>query len=167
MKNHILGEWTSSLIITQKAGAYETYNPQNIPGVADNVQWKDSYSTNLRVSKRLRWKQGYMDLIVDVQNLLNHQFLSYAGFADYYDYIDYLESLRFPWEDGKEKGNDRIGEYRDWSIPYQPYEPDDWENPTPSDKNILDSKAYIDMPNIRAVSFLDPRDIYFGISVHF
>ena len=43
------------------------YNPQNIPGVADNVQWKDSYSTNLRVSKRLRWKQGYMDLIVDVQ----------------------------------------------------------------------------------------------------
>ena len=167
MKNHILGEWTSSLIITQKAGAYETYNPQNIPGVADNVQWKDSYSTNLRVSKRLRWKQGYMDLIVDVQNLFNHQFLSYAGFADYYDYIDYLESLRFPWEDGKEKGNDRIGEYRDWSIPYQPYEPDDWENPTPSDKNILDSKAYIDMPNIRAVSFLDPRDIYFGISVHF
>ena len=46
------------------------------------------------------------------KNLFNHQFLSYAGFADYYDYIDYLESLRFPWEDGKEKGNDRRDVWR-------------------------------------------------------
>jgi len=167
MKTHLLGEWTSSFIFNYKTGSYETYNPQNIPGVSDNVQWEDSYNTNLRVSKRLRWRQGYVDFILDVRNLFNNQFLSYAGFADYYDYIDYLESLRFSWEDGKEKGNDRIGKYRDWSIPYQPYEPDDWENPTPEDKKILDSKAYIDMPNIRAVSFLNPRDIYFGISIHF
>ncbi len=35
------------------------------------------------------------------------------------------------------------------------------------EQEILDSKAYIDMPNIRSVSFLNPRDIYFGISVYF
>ena len=80
---------------------------------------------------------------------------------------DYLESLRFPWEEGKEKGNDRIGEYRDWSVNYQSYDPVDWENPSSAEKEILNTKAYIDMPNIRAVSFLDPRDIFFGITVHF
>ena len=70
-------------------------------------------------------------------------------------------------EEGKEKGNDRIGEYRDWSVNYQSYDPVDWENPSSAEKEILNTKAYIDMPNIRAVSFLDPRDIFFGITVHF
>ena len=108
-----------------------------------------------------------IDLFLDINNLFNNKFLSYAGFSNYYDYIDYLESLRFPWEEGKEKGNDRIGEYRDWSVNYQSYDPVDWENPTSAEKEILHTKAYIDMPNIRAVSFLDPRDMIFGITVHF
>jgi len=78
-----------------------------------------------------------------------------------------LESLRFSWEDKKEKGSDRIGVYRAWDVEYQPYEPENWQNPTAAEQEILDSKAYIDMPNIQAVSFLNPRDIYFGISVYF
>ena len=58
------------------------------------------------------------------------------------------------------------GEY-EWSVNYQSYDPVDWENPTSAEKEILKTRAYIDMPNIRAVSFLDPRDMIFGITVHF
>ena len=83
------------------------------------------------------------------------------------DSVDYLESLRFSWEEGKERGNDRIGDYRDWSTEYEPYNPKDWENPTDADTKILEHKAYIDMPNIRSTSFLDPRDVFFGVNVHF
>ncbi len=34
-------------------------------------------------------------------------------------------------------------------------------------KNVLDPKAYIDMPNISSLTYLNPRDITFGIKVNF
>jgi outer membrane receptor protein involved in Fe transport len=165
--NAIMGDWISSFIFNYKAGAFETYNPQGLPGISDNVQWKDTYSTDARIKKSLRLKNVKIDLILDIKNVFNNKFLSYAGFSNYYDYIDYLESLRFPWEEGKEKGSDRVGDFRDLSTTYASYDPEDWENLTDTEKEILKTKAYIDMPNIKAISFLDPRDIYFGVTVHF
>jgi len=53
------------------------------------------------------------------------------------------------------------------STTYASYDPEDWEKLTDTEKEILKTKAYIDMPNIKAISFLDPRDIYFGVTVHF
>jgi len=32
---------------------------------------------------------------------------------------------------------------------------------------ILEDKAYIDMPNLSYFTFLNPRDIYFGINITF
>ncbi len=162
-----LGNWNSSFIFNYKAGAFETYNPQGLPGLSDNVQWKSTYSADARVIKRFDFNNVKLDLFLDINNLFNNKFLSYAGFSDYYDYVDYLESLRFSWEEGKERGNDRIGDYRDWSTEYEPYNPKDWENPTDADTKILERKAYIDMPNIRSTSFLNPRDVFFGVNVHF
>ena len=163
----VFGNWASSFIFKYNSGGFETYNPQNLPGVSNNIQWKGNYTTDARFSKKIQLQETTVEFLLDVKNLFNNKFISYAGFADYYDYIDYLESLRFSWEEGKEHGIDRIGEYRTWDIEYQPYEPEDWQNPTAEEQEILDSKAYIDMPNIRSVSFLNPRDIYFGISVYF
>ena len=97
------GNWNSSFIFNYKAGAFETYNPQGLPGVSDNVQWKSTYSTDARVIKRFDFNNVKLDLFLDINNLFNNKFLSYAGFSDYYDYVDYLESLRFPWEEGKER----------------------------------------------------------------
>ena len=165
--NSLLGNWTSSLIFNYKAGAFETYNPQGLPGVSDNVQWRDTYSTDARIIKRFSFDNIKLDLFLDINNLFNNKFLSYAGFSDYYDYVDYLESLRFPWEKGKENGSDRIGDYREWSTEYEPYNPIDWENPTDAETKILEKKSYIDMPNIKSVSFLNPRDIFFGVNVYF
>jgi hypothetical protein len=187
---NILADWT--------AGSYTTFNPTGIPGVVDNVQWKDRYNTDMRLTKTFNTGKYQVQFFVDITNLLNTKFLSYAGFSDYYDYLDYMESLHFSWEDGIEHGNDRIGEYRDWDVEYVPmqtvsdlsvvenpetrvlyydqaadnymqYVNDSWveRNKSWVKKEVLNKKAYIDMPNLRYFTFLNPRDIKIGIRVNF
>ena len=45
---------------------------------------------------------------------------------------------------------------------------DSWEHVSKARiDQVLDDKAYIDMPNQDSFNFLDPRQIYFGIRVSF
>lgn len=164
-----IGYWNFNIIGTYKTGNYATYNPNEIPGVSDNVQWKDRYNIDLRVGKSVHTNLHSMEIFVDVSNALNTKFLSYAGFSDYYDYQDYLESLNFSWEEGVEKGSDRIGEYRDWDIPYDPLEPNPDNDPEIEARNAerKKNKSYIDMPNFKAFTFLDPRKITVGVRINF
>lgn len=166
-KQRPLGDWHLTLIEKYKTGSYATYNPDNIPGVLDNVQWKDQYFTDLRLSKSVRVNNAHMKIFLDVSNLLNTRYLNWAGFSDNYDYIDYVESLHFDWEDGSQKGNDRLGEYRKPGVDYQPFNPVDPDHLTTAEQKILDDRAYIDMPDIKSITFLNPRDITFGISFEF
>ncbi len=173
-------DWRLNILASWRTGSYETYNPYNIPGVVDNVQWKDTYNIDLRFGKNFKLHNRMtVQLYVDVSNVLNTKFLSYAGFASGGDYQNYLASLNFPFETGEFKGNDRIGEYRDWNVKYDPLEPL-VDNPD-NDPGIAQTnaeikkrnahrratKSYIDMPNLRAFTFLNPRDITFGIKVDF
>ncbi|MDZ7374340.1 MAG: TonB-dependent receptor, partial [candidate division KSB1 bacterium] len=94
-------------------------------------------------------------------------------------------------------GNDRPGDYRKEGVEYQPMEPVrdmsdvsklnprviyyDWsrknyyhysngewvEVPKAKLQKLLDDKAYIDMPNQTHFTFLNPRAVFFGISVDF
>ncbi|MDW7678958.1 MAG: TonB-dependent receptor [bacterium] len=165
--HNFLGNWNLNLLAFWKTGRYETFNPHNIPGLVDNVQWKDYYNFDLRLSKSVSINRYNFQFYIDVTNVFNLKHLSYAGFSDYYDYIDYLESLRFSWEEGTQHGNDRIGDYRKPGVAYEPYDPDD---PTKSEadlKRILETKAYIDMPNLTYFTFLNPRDIRFGLKISF
>lgn len=165
--HHYLGNWNLNILANWKTGAYETYNPKSIPGVVDNVQWKDRYNVDLRLTKSVKIARFDFQFYMDMTNVLNTKLLSYAGFSDYYDYLDYLESLHFSWEEGAEHGDDRIGEYRESDVAYEPYDPDD---PTKSEadlQRILDTKAYIDMPNLEYFQFLNPRDIKLGVKVSF
>lgn len=135
-----LAEW--------RAGRYETYNPNQIPGIVDNVQWQDYYNVDLRFSKVINFAGLDIQCYLDVTNALNLKYMvaglmdykNYAGFSDVYDYEDYLASLHFSWEKGEQKGNDRVGEYK---------------------------KDYIDMPNLKNLLFLNPRSIKFGIKMSF
>ena len=109
-----------------------------------------------------------------------------------------MKSLHFDWEKGVQKGDDRIGEYRDWDVEYVPMRSveslDDVSKPDGRtlyfdqandrymmfvdgawvirenswvQKEVLDTKAYIDMPNKRSMTFLNPRTIEFGIKITF
>ncbi len=136
----ILAEW--------RAGRYETYNPNQIPGIVDNVQWKDYYNVDLRFSKVVNFAGLDIQCYLDITNALNVKYMTaglmdyknYAGFSDVYDYEDYMSSLHFSWEEREQKGNDRVGEYK---------------------------KDYIDMPNLKNLLFLNPRSIKFGIKMSF
>lgn len=156
-----------SSIYTYETGAYATYNPSRKPGIIDNVRWKDQWFLDIRVAKSFTVNKSKMRVFVDISNVTNNKYLTAAGFSDNHDYINYVESLRFSWEDGYEKGNDRLGEYRDYDTPYKPFKPVDPANLTREEQDILDTKAYIDMPNLRSVTFLNPRDIVFGITMEF
>ena len=164
-----LGGWMLNILGTYNTGTYATYNPNSIPGVVDNIQWKDRYNVNLKFSKTIEIKSARADIFIDVSNALNSKFLSSAGFSDYYDYLDYIESLNFSWEEDAEKGTDRVGEYRDWDVEYDPLEHNPDNDPEIRARNDKRKqiKSYIDMPNIKAFTFLDPVKITFGFTLAF
>jgi outer membrane receptor protein involved in Fe transport len=161
--------WSLNILGSWQAGSYATYNPNSIPGIVDNVQWRDNYNVDVRLMKTLPLYGLEVQLYMDIQNVFNFKFLNFAGFADSYDYQDYLASLCFPWLDGDRKGNDRLGDYRPDDVAYDPLEPNPNNDPAISARNQVrkDKKSYIDMPNITSVTFLNPRNWLFGVRVSF
>ena len=80
-----------------------------------------------------------------------------------------MESLNFDWEEGDENGNDRIGEYRPNRVAYDPLESNPLNDTEIATRNKIrkDTKSYIDNPNLTYFTFLNPRDIKFGIKITF
>ncbi|HMA61890.1 MAG TPA: TonB-dependent receptor [bacterium] len=199
-KFYPLAGWNLNLLASWRAGAFSTYNPNNIlgPGVINNVQWADDYNVDMRLAKTINTEKFDFRVFLNISNVFNIKQLSYAGFAGSRDYDNYMQSLHLDWEDGIQKGDDRIGKYRDWDVKYVPmrsidnvanvsspdsrvlyydqseeqykmYSDGNWENKTKDwvNSNVLDNNAYIDMPNIRSLTFLNPRYIEFGIKIMF
>lgn len=168
----LFNEWSMSVLAYWRAGSYYTYNPYNKPGLLYNTRWRDYHNVDLRLNKTFKLKTFGLDydiqFFMDVHNLFNVKYLSWAGFSDRYDREDYLRSLNFSWEDGVEHGNDKIGDYRPAGVAYDPLEPNPDNDPQISARNKKrkDKKSYIDMPNIKAFTFLNPRDIIFGIKLN-
>jgi outer membrane receptor protein involved in Fe transport len=169
MGTTLLGGWSLNILADWRAGSYATYNPNSIPGVIDNVQWVDWYNIDLRLTKFVRvWEMDFQ-LYLDIQNVLNTRHLSSSGFADNYDYQDYLTSLCFDWEEGDQKGNDRLGDYRPSGVAYDPLEPNLINDPAITARNNerKDKKSYINMPNVTSATFLNPRNFMVGARISF
>ena len=168
LSSQIIGDWNLNLKSSWKAGSFFTYTGTKEIDIVDNVQWKDYFGADIRLSKTFSISTKYdFVFFADVSNVFNFKKLSYTGFSNYYDYQDYLASLHFDYEEGKEHGNDRVGEYRKEGIDYQPFDPIDPDNLTAEEQQILDDKAYIDMPNIKSLTYLYPRNITVGIKINF
>lgn len=192
------GGWNVNILGGWEAGAFSTYNPMRRIGVVNNVQWKDTYNINVRFSKYAKLRNYNVQFFVDVSNFLNSRFLSSAGFSSNFDNIAYLESLHFSWEEGIEKGSDRLGEFREEGVEFVPmliiqsldevldpsqrplyydvstdkymqYTDTGWIERDMGwvEKEVLDTKAYIDMPNFTYFTFLNPRQISFGLKINF
>ncbi|HOT95623.1 MAG TPA: TonB-dependent receptor [bacterium] len=166
---HPLESFNISLLGDWRAGSYVTYNPNNIPGVIDNVRWKDQFNLDLRLAKSIRIARLESQVYLDFTNVLNLKYLNYASFADNYDYVDYLESLNFSWEKGDEKGSDKIGDLRPEGTKYEALELNPYNDPAISARNKVrkENKSYIDNPNVDSLWWLNPRDITFGIRINF
>ena len=197
----ILADWRISLIGNWQQGAKYTWTGGGaLPGVINNVSFRDYWNGNLRFTKNITIGGRRAQLFVDIFNVFNARRLSFNGFIDGNDQLSYLRSLHLPESDDYQTnipGNDKIGAYRSNDVAYQPMlripsrdnitEPSErviyWEfesrqylsyqdgNWVSADQQVVDQalkdKAYIDMPNQSFLTFLDPRDIFWGIRLSF
>lgn len=118
-----LGDWRLNLVGGWNNGFYFTWTGGGaIPGILNNVQWKDTYTMDLRFSKAFHISdKAQIELIMDVSNLFNFKNMSSRyGFVDGNDYNDYMKSLHLPSNIGDElegayiniPGEDKPGDYR-------------------------------------------------------
>ncbi len=144
----LLGDWRASLLGEWRSGQKFTWTGGGgqAPELQDNVQWRDYWNWNLRVTKNVDSKLGDLQLFVDIDNLMNRRHLwNEIGFSDYdRDNDRYMWSLHLPEDvfdgmaavDGslpfKDKtgmpyiwvpGNDRPGDFRKPGVEFQPIEP--------------------------------------------
>lgn len=121
-----LGDWRLDVLARWNAGFYFTWvGGGSFPGVSNNIQWKDQYGFDIRLSKNFRLlDQVNLTMFMDVSNVFNIKQLSTYGFVDGTDYNNYLKSLHLPESFnqyyGQIPGNDRPGDYRDAGVDYQP-----------------------------------------------
>ncbi len=166
-----MADWNLNILADWKTGRYYTYNPNNTPGVIDDTQWKDWYNIDLRLAKHFRISNIVeLQFYVDFANVFNFKHLDDdAGFSDNYDWDSYLESLNFSWETGEQHGDDKIGDYRPTGVDYDPLELNPNNDPDITARNNArkKDKSYIDMPNIKSFTFLNPRKITFGLRINF
>jgi len=186
---YLLGDWRLNIVGNWKAGQYFTWTggPGALDGVKNNVQWTDYYNVDLRVSKKFKFGPANIEFFVDISNALNIKRMSgpdYA-FVESNDYYAYMQSLHlskdvfsaFPKDAngdpktgysntgvagqyifGDDKPGDyRKGEYHQWDETASEAQKDEWRK----------NKSYIDMPNQEYLTFLNPRDIFWGLKLSF
>jgi hypothetical protein len=121
-----LADWRLNVLASWSAGNYFTYvGGGSFPGVSYNIQWRDSYGMDIRLSKSFQlFDRINLMLFMDANNILNIKQLTTYGFVDGTDYDRYMKSLHLP-EDfnkyyGQIPGDDRPGDYRRPGVAYQP-----------------------------------------------
>lgn len=168
---NILGDFRFSFVVSWYSGRYDTWTGGgNIPGIEYNVQWRDYWNVDLRISKTINFMGVNLQLFADISNLFNYKYMNPAGygFVDANDYNAYMKSLHLPAEIGDPlgygniPGNDRPGDYR--TGPYIPWDPNASDD---QKKEWEKNKSYIDMPNQEYFTFLNPRDVFWGLKLSF
>jgi len=169
---YLLGDWRFSFIGQWTSGYYLTWvGGGSIPGITNNVQWNEYWNLDLRVSKSFNIMGVNLQLFADISNLFNYKYMTQYGFVDANDYLAYMKSLHLPEDVYDSKfgytnslqgryiaGDDRPGDYRNGA-----YIPWDDDAPESQKEEWRKNKSYIDMPNQEFFTFLNPRDIYWGL----
>jgi outer membrane receptor protein involved in Fe transport len=217
----LLGGW--------RAGQHYTWvgpGGGTIPGLQNNVQVKDFWSLDLRISKNFSTTLGQAQFFFDVNNILNLKYMYYlpgnpygGPFEGDRDYEDYMTSLQLPESTFPKdivtspqyiniSGKDRPGDRRKDGVAFVPIEKVASEANLPANgfpagatflepgrrvlfyvqatkrymefsggtwrqadqgfvDQVLNDKAYIDMPNETYRTFLNPRSVLFGMRISF
>lgn len=168
----LLEDLRLNLLATWRSGVYFSWTgPGGVaPSFDNNIQWKDSYSFDVRISKSFDIGPLNLEFFADMYNVFNLQQMDYkAGFSDLNDYDAYMKSLHLP-ESYRQfannytfiAGNDKPGDFR--TGPYIPWD----DNASDAQKAEWNkNKSYIDMPNLGYSAFLNPRSIFWGIKINY
>ena len=150
------GGWNLNLFWWWKAGRYETWDPL-YKGFKDNIQWKSEYYSDMRLEKRTSISSVIFSIFVDIFNVFDLRYISSRGFGVGNDYRNYMNSLQLKMY------NDL--EYYFEGLPSNNYDGNKW-NDEPGDRKSED-KPYINMPDRKFMTYLNPRRFEFGIRIDF
>jgi hypothetical protein len=123
-----LADWNLSLKGAGTAGSWFTWNPNLIPGIEYNVQWKNYYNIDIKLAKAFPLGKFRLNMFVDIFNVLNFKDFSGVSFYNSFDYNYYMKSLHMPENVADElgygniPGDDRPGDVRKEGVDYQPME---------------------------------------------
>jgi outer membrane receptor protein involved in Fe transport len=101
---YVLGDWHMNLISFWREGSWFTYNPNSVPGIEYNVQYKNNYNVDLKIAKSFFLGNLRVKLYADIYNAFNIKSFSGYGFEDGYDYNYYMQSLHMSDEIAGELG---------------------------------------------------------------
>ncbi|MDZ7261542.1 MAG: TonB-dependent receptor, partial [candidate division KSB1 bacterium] len=173
-----------NVIFNWRDGEKFTWNPLGIPGVMDNIKWRSYKRIDMRFTRRLPKIVGieaelYLDIynVFNIKNMTRPINLSYNTLPDgsigslrgtgnslawtnsggqYWwssEFLNYMNSLNLKENpDGSISGPDRPGDY-----------PENW----PNESTKGGKRSYIKMPGFTPYTFLEARDIWFGIRFNF
>ncbi len=129
------GDWRLNVLAEYRAGQVFTWTGGgSIPGLSQNVQWKDYYMVGIRLAKNINVGNfARTQVFMDVDNIFNLKYLyRYAGFTEgARDWENYMQSLHLAEEAFADldkppylyiPGSDRPGEYRKAGVDFQPVE---------------------------------------------
>ncbi len=149
-----LADWHVNLLGSWSAGEWFTWaGGGQIPGVQDNVQWKDYLDFDLRISRDINLLGVDLNVFADIYNIFNYKYMSpYYGFYNGLDFNAYMMSLHLPASIAGDATNQKLGYVNTPG------------NDRPGDYQTS-SKPYINMPNLWQMAFLNPRTVYYGIKL--
>ncbi|HEY9166546.1 MAG TPA: TonB-dependent receptor [Candidatus Kryptonia bacterium] len=149
----VLADWHINLLGNWSAGPWFTWSGgETIPGIQNNVEWKDYLDFDLRITRGFHFYGVDMELFADIYNIFNYKYMSYDdGFGpNALDYKAYMESLHLPSSVAGDATHQVFGYINTPG------------NDTPGDYQSS-SKPYIKMPYLWQLAMLNPRTFYYGI----
>jgi outer membrane receptor protein involved in Fe transport len=116
--NHIFGEIGLNVVLDWQSGFKTTWNPGNLTNIAYNVDSRDFFNAYLRLDKTFDVGSFKIQLFMDVNNVFNR--LNLYNTNDF----DYMTSLHLPRSDVYPNipGDDKVGDYREPGVDFQPME---------------------------------------------
>lgn len=136
---HPLGGWYANVLFRWQQGRYFTYNPEQLEGIENNMQWTDSHNTDLRFGRNFQFDDNIMArLYVEVRNVFNAKFIAYPPDGETIpsaQWTRYMDSL---------KPGDRVGEWN------------------------TDEKPYLKVPRMEQLLFTNrPREFSLGLRISY
>lgn len=131
----LLGNWRLNVLQDWSDGGKELLNPEALLSEQHYADVIDYWNTDVLVERRFEFAGMRLGAYMQVKNLFN-----YKGFPSPLYWNKYVDSLHFPWESGDQKGNDKLGDYK---------------------------QDYIDLGWNTWQHFVNPRDIFFGFRIQF
>jgi hypothetical protein len=194
--HHVFGDINLNVVADWRAGYWTTWNPNGLLNIAYNVQAVDFFNMYLRLQKTINVGQFSVQLFMDVNNVLNTHRLWNVNDQNYLTSLHLPSSPAYPNIVGDDKVGDYRKPGVEWqpmeqvsqvnaaqppaanksraiyfemsSGKYWWYQNGAWSQvPQSKIDQVLDDKAYINMPNQSTFWFLDPRNYFYGVTFSF